>query len=107
MLVYSLTVFKKIGDWHDAEAMDQETFVKVFEHLREIQEAEKLLNWMFSIAYRLSVDMHRAKQKRIEDISLSCTPFETKDLEVAAVVEQLAEYCNLENRLLTLNRATS
>ena len=78
---------EQMGDWHDAETVVQETFIKAYEHLEALEKSEKFLSWVLSIAYRLSMDMHREKEKRIGNISLDRIPDEANVLEVASVIE--------------------
>lgn len=101
-------VYQKLDNWHDTEVVVQETFIRVFQHLDELQDVEKFQSWLFSIAHRRYVDMHRENQKRVGDISLSYIAHdEAKGLEVTAVIEHRAVQqhvgnCDLEDKLLTL-----
>ena len=97
-------VCEQTGDWHDAQDVVQETYVKVFENLGELRESKKLRSWMLRIAHRLSMDMHRDKEKRIGNISLDRIPNEANVLEVASVIEhrrgkQREEYRGFEEGL--------
>ncbi len=61
----------KIGDWHYAEELTDDTFLKAKEHLETLQEPEKVLNWMFRIASQLIAGWHRNNQRRIQMESLT------------------------------------
>lgn len=57
-------IASKIGDWHHAEELTQDTFLKVKQHLQTLREPEKVLNWMFRIANQLVAGWHRKNQRR-------------------------------------------
>ncbi|MYC77751.1 hypothetical protein F4X10_18455 [Candidatus Poribacteria bacterium] len=52
-------IVNKIDDRRDAEELTNDTFLKAEEHLHTLQEPEKVLNWMFSIASQLIAGWHR------------------------------------------------
>ena len=56
-------IASKIGDWHHAEELSQDTFLKVKQHLQTLREPEKVLNWMFRIANQLVAGWHRKNRK--------------------------------------------
>ena len=45
-------VFKRVRNREDAEEIVQNVFLRVHKHLKDQKQPEKLLNWMFSIAYQ-------------------------------------------------------
>lgn len=56
-------IVSKINDRCDAEELVNDTFLKSKEHLHTLQEPEKVLNWMFSIARQLVAGWHRKHKK--------------------------------------------
>ena len=56
-------IASKIDDRCDAEELVNDTFLKAWEHLHTLQEPEKVLNWMFSIASQLIAGWHRKHKK--------------------------------------------
>lgn len=56
-------IASKIGDWHHAEELTQDTFLKVNQHLQTLRKPERVLNWMFRIANQLVAGWHRKNQK--------------------------------------------
>ncbi len=96
---------KRTANLDDAQTLVQETWLKVFQHIAELREAEKFSRWMFRIAHQLNVDLHRKHQKRIESISLSRVSDADKALEEAAIIrhrnaEQRAENSDLWGSLI-------
>lgn len=45
-------VFKRVRNREDAEEIVQNVFLRVHQYLKDLKQPEKLLNWMFSIAYQ-------------------------------------------------------
>ena len=83
-------IASKIGDWHYAEELTQDTFLKVKQHLQTLREPEKVLNWMFSVADQLVAGWHRKNQKHPQMVSLA--EVSVLDMENAAAnAYQLAE----------------
>ena len=95
-------IASKIGDWHHAEELTQDTFLKVRQHLQTLREPEKVLNWMFRIANQLVAGWHRKNQRRIQMESFG--EVSVPDMESAAAnVHQLAETDALdEDRYINL-----
>lgn len=52
-----------IGDFHRAQDVVQEAFIKAYYKLRTLKEPEKVGSWLYSITYRLSIDLKRKLQK--------------------------------------------
>ena len=57
-------IFNGIGDWHYAEELTDDTFLKAREHLETLREPEKVLNWLFRIANQLIAGWHRKNKKK-------------------------------------------
>ncbi len=61
--VYSFLV-KRTGCAHDSEDLLQETLARAWEKRRSYRPGSSAATWTLSIAARLSIDLHRAKQRR-------------------------------------------
>ena len=98
-------IASKIGDWHYAEELTQDTFLKVNQHLQTLREPEKVSNWMFRIANQLVARWHRKNQRRIQIESFA--DISAIDMESAAAnAYQLAETDALdEDRYINLSAA--
>lgn len=55
--------FGVIGDFHRAQDVVQDSFIKAYYKLRTLKEPEKVGSWLYSITYRLSIDLKRKLQK--------------------------------------------
>ena len=99
-------IASKIGDWHYAEELTQDTFLKVKQHLQTLREPEKVLNWMFRIADQLVAGWHRKNQKRIQMESFA--EVSVTDMESAAAnAYQLNAYQLAETGALDEDRYTN
>jgi DNA-directed RNA polymerase specialized sigma24 family protein len=78
---------KRMGGSVDAQALVQETLLKVMQHLGELQQQGKFASWMFGIASQLCAGIDRECQKQIECILLSAVSCEGKSFEVAVAIE--------------------
>lgn len=81
----------KIDDRRDAEELVSDTFLKAKEHLYTLQEPEKVLNWMFSIASQLIAGWHR-KHKKSEATQGYIDVYQTEgEVAATAIIHQTAE----------------
>ena len=96
--------FKKMRNHEDAQEIVQETFVAIWQNLRELKDPQKFPNWMFGIASRIIAKKYRERQKLIECLSLSSGANEVEISDVAAVLahrrdEQQQEIVDMRDRL--------
>ena len=64
-------VWRKIGDFHYAEEITQDTFLKVYQKLRTLKDPRRFSGWVYRIATRQCVLFQR--KKRIQTLSLEDT----------------------------------
>ena len=69
-------VWQKIGDFHYAEEITQDTFLRAYQKLSTLRNPSQFLGWLFVIANRLCLNwLHKQKSaKRLQ--SLEDTPME-------------------------------
>lgn len=65
--IYALA-YSRVGDYHQAQDIVQETFLKAYLNRRFLQDKTKVGSWLYTIAARTSADWYRAK--RIRSVSL-------------------------------------
>ena len=56
-------IANRINDHRDAEELVNDTFLKARKHLHTLQEPEKVLNWMYSIASQLIAGWYQKHKK--------------------------------------------
>ena len=66
--------WRKVGDFHDAEEITQDTFLQVYKKLPTLKDPYKFAGWLYVIANRLCIDWIRKKNLAIQ--SLEDTPVE-------------------------------
>lgn len=77
----------KIGDYHIAEEITQDTFLQVYNKLPALQDPNRFSGWLYTIAHRQCIAWRR--KKRIEMQSLEITSEEI--LEKTAYISYVAE----------------
>ncbi len=61
--VYALA-YTKLGNFHDAQDITQEVFLKAYQKLRTLQQWDKFLSWLYAITSNLCKDFLRSKASR-------------------------------------------
>ena len=80
--------WRKIGDFHDAEEITQDTFLQVYKKLPTLKDPYKFAGWLYVIANRLCIDWTRKKNLAIQ--SLEDTPME--EIEKASYTHHVSEH---------------
>ena len=71
-LIHALA-WRKIGDFHIAEDITQETFLKVYKNLATLKELDRFPGWLYVIASRRCIAWLRKKRlhaQLVEDIDV-------------------------------------
>ena len=79
--------WRKIGDFHDAEEITQDTFLQVYKRLPTLKDPYKFAGWLYVIANRLCID--RMRQKNLRTQSLEDTPME--EVEQSSYAHHVSE----------------
>ena len=80
-------VWRKIGDFHYAEEITQDTFLQVYRKLPTLKDPHKFDGWLYVIANRLCIDWVR--KKNLTTQSLEDTPVE--EIENASYTRHVTE----------------
>ena len=64
--VYALA-YAKLGDFHDAQDMTQEVFLKAYRKLRTLKRWDKFLSWLYAITSNSCKDFLRSKSSRPDE----------------------------------------
>ncbi|MXY29536.1 RNA polymerase sigma factor [Candidatus Poribacteria bacterium] len=84
-------IARRIDDPRDVEELVQDTFTKAWAEFHTLNDPEKVLNWMYSIAAQLIAGWHR-KQKSVSRRGSSVDVYEAEgDSAASTVVYQTAE----------------
>ena len=69
-------VWRKIGDFHYAEEITQDTFLRAYQNLSTLRHPSQFLGWLYVIANRLCLNWHRKQKPTMQLQSLEDTPME-------------------------------
>ena len=67
-------VWRKIGDFHYAEELTQDTFLNAYKNLSTLKEPSQFAGWLYVIANRLCINWNQRHKSKME--SLASTPLE-------------------------------
>ena len=88
--------WRKIGDFHIAEEITQDTFLQVYKNLRQLRNPNQLSGWMYVIANRLCLKwLEKNKKNKPVMQSLEDTPVE--EIERASYTHHVAEQRETED----------
>ncbi|KKS83002.1 MAG: ECF subfamily RNA polymerase sigma-24 subunit, RNA polymerase sigma-70 factor, ECF subfamily [Candidatus Wolfebacteria bacterium GW2011_GWC1_43_10] len=90
--------FLRLRDRTLAEDLAQIVFLKAWENIRQLQEVEKILAWLFKIARNTLIDYWRKKKEiNVPDFSAlesgadSTEPLRPEDLDLKMLIEEIWE----------------
>ena len=69
-------VWRKIGDFHYAEEITQDTFLRAYQNLSTLRNPSQFLGWLYVIANRLCLNWQRKQKPAMQLQSLEDTPME-------------------------------
>ena len=80
-------VWRKIGDFHHAEEITQDTFLQAYKKLATLKNPHQFAGWLYVIANRLCIDWMRKQKPAMQ--SLENTPME--EIEEASYRHYISE----------------
>ena len=86
-------VWRKLGDFHIAEDITQETFLQAYKKLSTLKNHNQFAGWLYVIADRLCIDWSR--KRRLITESLEDTPVE--DIERSSYIQHVSEARDTEH----------
>lgn len=63
-----------LGDFHEAQDVTQESFVKCYNHLHTLKDPTRLGSWLYSIAYRTSLDFVKKRKPSLPFDEMNAKP---------------------------------
>ena len=67
-------VWRKIGDFHYAEEITQDTFLSAYKNISTLKEPSQFAGWLYVIANRLCINWNQRNKSKLQ--SLASTPME-------------------------------
>ena len=95
-------IWRKIGDFHIAEELTQDTFIQVYKKLGTLEDLNRFEGWLYVIVNRLCINWikrNKAKMNKLNMQSLENTPSE--EVEEASYVHHTSHQRETE---ITLHR---
>ena len=83
-------VYRKIGDFHIAEDITQETFLQVYQKLETLEDPTRFSKWLYVIADRLCIAWHRKNRLQTE-------PLEDHDPTLEIETEPYSQFVAMQN----------
>jgi RNA polymerase sigma-70 factor (ECF subfamily) len=78
-------IWRMVRDHHDAEDICQDAFLKAFASLASFSTEYRFSTWLFTIAYRVSLNKMRRKRALTGDVDFTTLPFLTDEDPDAAL----------------------
>jgi RNA polymerase sigma-70 factor, ECF subfamily len=114
--VYALA-FRFLYDEDDADDIVQESFIRIWQHIRDFDPGTKFTTWMYKIVFNLCLDRIKTNKRRVNvftksyDTSLIENSIDKFDLEhdysnkeMAALIKSLANGLSDKQRMIFLLR---
>jgi RNA polymerase sigma-70 factor (ECF subfamily) len=93
-----------LGDFHLAKDIAQETFLRAYLRLPILKDRSKVGSWLYSVAYRLSIDWQRKRKSMVSMEEISQAPA-ANDTEAEAIrLNSSEEIWAILNTLDEINR---
>ncbi len=97
--------WRKIGDFHYAEEITQDTFLRAYQNLSTLRNPSQFLGWLYVIANRLCLDWLRKQKPEKQLQSLEDTPMgEVAKSDYARYVLEARETEATEHRFEIVNK---
>ena len=96
-------VWRKIGDFHIAEEITQDTFLNAYKRLTTLKEPQRFASWLYVIAANRCTSWHRKKRictQSLEDLDQTDTEQLEKEAYSEFVVEENERVSGQEQREL-------
>ena len=96
--VHSL-VWRKIGDYHDAEDIMQDAFLQAFQKLSMLKNPNQFAGWLYVIANRLCIDWIRKQDwvRRQEFVMQSLEDTPVAEIEKSSYAHHVSEQWEMES----------
>jgi RNA polymerase sigma factor (sigma-70 family) len=83
--------WRKVGDFHTAEDITQDTFLKAYQRLHTLKEPQRFAGWLYVIASRRCLAWFRKKRLQKQVLENIGTPGTNKDAYSRHVAEEQAK----------------
>ena len=91
-------VWRKIGDFHTAEDITQDTFLKAYQRLHTLKQPNRFAGWLYVIANRQCLAWFRQKRLHKQTLENIDTPKANSDAYSRHIVEEKAKTVEQEQQ---------
>ena len=89
--------WRKVGDFHTAEELAQDTFLKAYQKLATLKNPTQFAGWLYVIADRICIDWHRKQKPAMESLETTSGE-EIEESSYRHYEEEQREEASLEYR---------
>ena len=91
-------VWRKIGDFHIAEEITQDTFIQVYKKLETLEDPNRFNGWLYVIANRLCINWVKRNKARMDRLNIqSLENTSPEEIEEASYIRHMSEQSEIEN----------
>lgn len=90
--------WRKIGDFHTAEDITQDTFLKAYQRLHTLKQPNRFAGWLYVIANRQCLAWFRQKRLHKRTLENVDTPYANSDAYSRHIVEEQAKTVEQEQQ---------
>ena len=89
--------WRKVGDFHTAEELAQDTFLKAYQKLSTLKNPNQFAGWLYVIADRICIDWHRKRRPSMESLE-TITGEEIEESSYRHYEDEQREEASIEHR---------
>ena len=89
--------WRKVGDFHIAEELTQDTFLKAYQKLATLKNPNQFAGWLYVIADRICIDWHRKRKPSMESLETTSGE-EIEESSYRHYEEEQREAASVEHR---------
>ena len=89
--------WRKVGDFHTAEELAQDTFLKAYQKLATLKNPNQFAGWLYVIADRICIDWHRQQKPSMESLETTSGE-EIEESSYRHYEDEQREEASLEHR---------
>ena len=91
-------VWRKIGDFHIAEEITQDTFIQVYKKLGTLEDPNRFSGWLYVIANRLCINWVKRNKAKIDKLNMqSLEDTSPKEIEESSYIRHMSDQSKIEN----------
>ena len=91
-------VWRKIGDFHIAEEITQDTFIQVYKKLGTLKDPNRFSGWLYVIANRLCINWVKRNKAKMDKLNMqSLEDTSPEEIEESSYIRHMSDQSKIEN----------